>query len=78
MPTASFKLTQPQMRRLRRDAHAKRMSVSSYLRASALPEESEPQKRIIIKSPISGMMVDATPGTRINLQMVKEALAEYP
>jgi len=78
MPTASFKLSQQQMFRLRRNAHAKRMSISDYLRTSALPEEPKPQKRMIIKSPISGMMVDATPGTRINLQMVKEALADYP
>jgi len=78
MPTASFKLTQQQMLRLRRAAHAKRMSVSSYLRASALPEEPKPQKRIYIKSPISGAIVDATPGPTITLEMVKEALADYP
>jgi len=78
MPTASFKLTQQQMRRLRRHAHAKRMSVSSYRRASALPEEPKPQKRIYIKNPISGAIVDATPGPTITLEMVKEALADYP
>jgi len=66
------------MLRLRRNAHAKRMSVSNYLRASALPDEPRQQKRVIIKSPVSGMMVDATPDTHINLAMVKEALADYP
>jgi len=76
MLTASFKLTSGQMRRLRSNAHARRMTISDYLRASALPEEPSPRNRVIIKSPISGMLVDATPGTVITSEMVKETLAD--
>ena len=78
MPTASFKLTYPQMLRLRRNAHAQRMSISDYLRASALPDEPPPQKRIYMKNPVSGAIVDATPGPPVTLEMVKEILADYP
>jgi hypothetical protein len=76
MPTASFKLTAGQMLRLRRKAHAKHMNVSEYLRAAALPGEAKPGKRKYKKNPISGLMVDATPGPAITDEMVRDALAD--
>jgi hypothetical protein len=66
------------MRLLRRNAHAKHMSVSDYLRAAALPDEAKPIKRIYKKNPVSGLMVDATPGPAITDEMVKAALADLP
>ena len=78
MITASVKLTEEQMAELRGCAHEKRMTISDYLRAALFPAGGRPKQRVIVKSPISGMPVDATPGTRINQEMVKEALADYP
>ena len=63
MITASVKLTEDQMGILRRDAHAKRMSISDYLRALLFPEKKPPPPKIIPKRhPVSGCWYNAAPG----------------
>jgi len=45
MPTITFKVTRPEVRILRAAARARRLTVSEYLRRSALPAAKPPEKR---------------------------------
>jgi len=80
MVTASFKLTEGQMRQLRRNAHAKRMSISDYLRAAALPDEKPRSPDVVPKRhPVSGLWYNAAPNqANPTLEEIQEALADFP
>jgi len=80
MVTASFKLTEGQMRQLRRNAHAKRLSLSDYLRAAALPEEKPQSPDVVPKRhPVSGLWYNAAPNqANPSLEEIQEALADFP
>ena len=74
MVTASFKLTEDQMRRLRDNAHAKRMSLSDYVRTTLLPPAKKKKcrvtgrpGRVIIKHP-----PDTAPITDADLDAAEE------
>jgi hypothetical protein len=78
MITASVKLTEDQMGILRRDAHAKCMSISDYLRSRLFPEKKpKPPKIIPKRHPVSGCWYNAAPGqANPTREKLREALED--
>ena len=78
MPVLTFKVTADEARRIRARARAsKSPSVSDYLRRAALPPPSA-TRRVMVKNPLTGLMVDNTPGPVVSDEMVRHALADFP
>jgi len=79
MITASFKITGEQMGDLRERAHARRMTLSDYLRALAFPERKSRKAKLLLKRhPVSGRWYNAAPPPRIPTQAeLDEALKDY-
>jgi len=77
--TASVKLTREEMSLLRRDAGAKRMTISDYFRAAIFPPKKTARAKIILKKhPLSGLLYNAAPPPRIPTQAeLDEALKDY-
>ena len=80
MPTITFKVSAQEARKIRARAKAaKSPSVSDFLRKVALNEKpSAHRRRVMIKDPLTGVMVDATPGSLVTDEEVKAALADFP
>jgi hypothetical protein len=79
MPTISFKVSPEEARAIRRRARAAKSSVSSYLRAVALVDKpTRSRRRRLVRHPVSGLLVDATPGPPVTPEQIKEALADFP
>ena len=78
MPVLTFKVTADEARRIRARARAsKSPSVSDYLRKKALPPPPR-ARRVMVKNPLTGIMVDATPGPVVSDEMVRQSLADFP
>ena len=79
MITASFKITGEQMGDLRERAHARRMTLSDYLRALVFPERKPRRAKIVPKRhPVSGFWYNAAPPPRTPTQAeLDEALKDY-
>jgi hypothetical protein len=81
MPTLTFKVTAAEARTIRARARAAKGTVSTYLRAAALPA---PAKRAHVKvvmkrHPLSGLPYVAFPvGPKVTAEEIKEALADFP
>jgi len=80
MPTITFKVSAEEARKIRARARAaKSPNVSAYLRKVALEEKhSVKQRRVLVKDPLTGIMVDATPGPMVTDKEVKSALTDFP
>lgn len=79
MPTITFKVSAEEARRIRARARAaKAASVSDYLRKIALNEKSPARRRVLKKDPLTGVLVDATPGPVVTDEEVKAVLADFP
>jgi len=80
MPTITFKVSVEEARKIRARARAaKAPSVSDFLRKVALAEKSAVrQRRVLKKDPLTGVMVDATPGPIVTDDMIKAILADFP
>jgi len=76
MQVLSFKVTDEQAKAVRNLARRKNKTISEYLRASAFPAVSRPTKRINKKHPVSGLIVDVTPGPEITTEQVNAMLAD--
>ena len=76
MVTASFKITENQMKELRHAASARRMSISDYLREKTFPKKKEKRPKLLLKRhPVSGWMYNAAPGQRSPTpEKIQEAL----
>lgn len=58
---------------------AKAPSVSDFLRKVALDEKKHVRsRRVLIKHPLTGVMIDATPGPIVTDEEIKAALADFP
>jgi len=78
MPTITFKVSAEEARVIRARARAsKSPSISEFLRKVAL-QEPAPQKRVLVKDKLTGVMVDATPGPVVSDEQVRAALADFP
>jgi len=80
MPTITFKVSAEEARNIRARARAaKARSVSEYLRKVALDEKPPPRRRrVLVKDPLTGLLVDATPGPAVSDDQIRAALAEFP
>jgi hypothetical protein len=80
MPTITFKVSVEEARKIRARARAaKSPNVSAYLRKVALDEKcSANQSRVLVKDPLTGIMVDTTPGPLVTDEELKAALADFP
>lgn len=77
MKTLTFKVSPEEARLIRAGARAERATLSAYLRKKALGGKKI-GRRILKKNPISGLVVDATPGPVVSQAEIDAALAEYP
>jgi hypothetical protein len=79
MPIVSFKATDEQLRKMRRLARERRLTVSEYLRRSALPGAETPPKMRVKRHPVSGLSYNAAPGQRTpSLDEIRAILADFP
>jgi hypothetical protein len=79
MVAITFKLSPAEARALRAQARAAQRTVSAHLRAVVFPEPApRRRKRIIKRHPVSGALVDVTPGPFVSLEEIKAALADFP
>jgi hypothetical protein len=80
MPTITFKVSVEEARKIRARAQAaKAPSVSDFLRKVALSDKpTVRQRRVLKKDPLTGIMVDATPGPIVTDDIVKALLADFP
>lgn len=81
MPTLSFKVTAAEARAIRARARAANGTVSTYLRAAALPPPAQraPVKLVMKRHPVSGALYVASPvGPKVTAEEIREALADFP
>jgi hypothetical protein len=79
MPVVSFKATDEQFRKMRKLARARNLTVSEYLRRSALPGAETPPKMRVRRHPVSGLSFNAAPGQRTpSLGDIDAILADFP
>jgi hypothetical protein len=81
MPTLTFKVTAAEARVIRARARAARGTLSTYLRAAALPAPAKraPVKLVFKKHPVSGASFIAFPvGPTVTDEEIKSALADFP
>jgi hypothetical protein len=81
MPTLTFKVTAAEAQIIRARARAAKGTVSTYLRAAALPAPAKPApvKLVFKKHPLSGLHYLASPvGPKVTAEEIKEALADFP
>ena len=77
MPVITFKVSDDEAREIRARA-AKALSVSDYLRKSALGSESKASKVIRRRHPISGLPYNASAGRSVSDAEIRTALADFP
>ena len=80
MPTITFKVSLAEAREIRHRARVEKATVSKFLRTLALgSDKSNGRRKLILKKhPISGLLVDATPGPKVSRAEIDAALAEFP
>ncbi len=81
MPTLTFKVTAAEARTIRARARAAKGTVSTYLRAAALPAPAkcDPVRLVFKKHPISGASYIASPvGPTVTDEEIKSALGDFP
>jgi hypothetical protein len=80
MPTITFKVSPAEAREIRRRARVEKATVSKFLRTLALGKDEPARRRKLLlkKHPVSGLLVDATPGPAVSQETIDEALANFP
>jgi hypothetical protein len=80
MPTLTFKVSPAEAREIRRRARLEKVTVSKFLRSLALDtgKSARPRKLILRKHPVSGLLIDATPGPTVPQSEIDAALADFP
>lgn len=78
MPTLTFKVSPEEARAIRARARQEKTSLSAFLRSQLL-EKKTPRRRIVLKRhPVSGLVVDASPGPAVPQSRIDAALADFP
>lgn len=80
MPTITFKVSVEEARKIRARARAANApTVSDFLRRVALDEKPPARRRrVLVKDPLTGLLVDKTPGSMVSDQEIHAALADFP
>ncbi len=82
MPTLTFKVTAAEAAAIRARARAAKGTVSTYLRATALPPPAKlPARKVRMEPhPISGALYNAAgdDGPLVTFAQIKEALVDFP
>ena len=79
MPTLTFKVSPAEARAIRQRARQEKATLSKFLRARALDATpAAPRRRVIKRHPVSGLLVDATPGPPVTQGQIDAALADFP
>lgn len=79
MPTLTFKVSPAEARKIREQARTQKTTLSAYLRKLALPEDTQPERTIIMKiHPVSGLPYNAAPGRPVTQAEIDAALVDFP
>lgn len=80
MPILTFKVSEAEALRIRREARRRKAPVSVYIRQRLLSDEAEQAARPLVKKhPVSGLPYDANPrAVRATEEEIQAALADYP
>jgi hypothetical protein len=77
MPTLTFKVSPEEARAIRARARQEKISLSAFLRSQLL--EKKTRRRIVLKRhPVSGVLMDASPGAKVTQAQIDAALADFP
>jgi hypothetical protein len=78
MPVISFKVSAADARTIRARAHARKQTVSAYLRDRALNPKASPNRVVVRTHRVSGLTYDAAAGSAVTEEEIRAALADFP